>query len=155
MFVGSTELTLDAKGRLILPTHHRGALADGAYLSMQDDCLGILPAALFEEKALHLQALVESQDITMAAFRNFTGNAVSTTPDSQGRIRITPELREQANLIKPVILAGALDHLEVWNPERYLEESKAGAPVLARAITDGRIIVSPSSSTKGAGEANP
>ena len=50
-----------------------------------------------------------------------TANAVEVTPDSQGRILIPARLRETAELEGQALLVGALDKIEVWNPELFEE----------------------------------
>jgi DNA-binding transcriptional regulator/RsmH inhibitor MraZ len=40
--------------------------------------------------------------------------------DSQGRVSLPPRLREAAGMEGGVDVLGQLDHLEVWNHERFL-----------------------------------
>lgn len=155
IFVGNTELTLDTKGRLILPTKYRDALSDGVVVTLRDQCLAIMPVDVFATQADHLHSQVAAGELSMDAFRSFTGDAESLVPDSQGRIRLSPELRGKANLDRTVTLSGALQHLEVWRRESYEEVTERGRPEMARAIGDGRSEVPFASTKKGDGEANP
>ena len=51
--------------------------------------------------------------------REITANAVEVFPDKQGRILIPSWLQEAALLKGPVLLNGALDRVEVWNPDEF------------------------------------
>ena len=46
--------------------------------------------------------------------------------DKQGRILLPATLREFAGLEKDVLLAGMLDHIEIWNEERWKENADFG-----------------------------
>lgn len=57
-----------------------------------------------------------------AYVRQVTSRAVEVELDSAGRIRIPPLLRKQAGLDRAVVFIGALDRVELWNPERFEEQ---------------------------------
>lgn len=54
--------------------------------------------------------------------RQVTSRAVDVEPDAAGRIRIPPLFRKQAGLDGAVVFIGALDRIELWNPERFEEQ---------------------------------
>ena len=54
-------------------------------------------------------------------------NAVEVTPDGQGRILIPARLKEAAGLEGQVLLVGAIDKVEIWNPKRFEAEVSAGS----------------------------
>ncbi|NIR38680.1 MAG: division/cell wall cluster transcriptional repressor MraZ [Actinobacteria bacterium] len=136
-FLGTFEHTLDGKGRLILPSAFRPKLAEGAVITSLDHCLAILPADEFERMADRLEAEVAEGDVDVNALRSFASQADEVVPDSQGRVRLLPHLREMAGLDRSVIVTGALRRVEVWNPDRWAEVSPAGAERLADAIERG------------------
>ena len=43
--------------------------------------------------------------------------------DRQGRILLPVTLREFAGIDKDVLLAGMLDHIEIWNEDRWKENA--------------------------------
>jgi MraZ protein len=46
-------------------------------------------------------------------------SAVECAPDSQGRILIPARLKEAAQLDTQIMLVGAIDKIEIWNPNLF------------------------------------
>ena len=46
-------------------------------------------------------------------------NAVEVSPDAQGRILIPSKLQEAARLSGQVLMVGAIDKVELWNPTDF------------------------------------
>jgi len=136
-FVGTHEHTLDAKGRLILPSAFRSKLADGAFITPLDHCLAILPADEFDRMADRLEQQVAAGQVSANAVRHFASQADEVTPDSQGRVRVLPHLRELGGLDREVIVTGAIRRIELWSPERFASVGDEGAESLASAIEAG------------------
>jgi MraZ protein len=51
--------------------------------------------------------------------RDVTSRATDVEPDKQGRILIPGWLKEKAKLEGSVLLVGAMDRIEIWNPELF------------------------------------
>jgi MraZ protein len=127
MFQGATLLSLDAKGRMSVPTRHRDALLaqGGGRLTLTkhpEGCLLIFPQPewlLFREKVAALPMNAQWWK------RVFLGNAQDAELDSGGRILIAPELREEAALVKEVRLVGMGTHFELWDAATYRERQQA------------------------------
>lgn len=128
MFQGASSLTLDAKGRLSVPTRHRDALggAAGGQLTITrhpDGCLMVFPRAEWEEFRERVAALPMSAQWWK---RIFLGNAMDVDMDGTGRVLISPELRQGAGLTRETVLLGMGKHLELWDKATYDEqEAKA------------------------------
>ncbi|MBS9781169.1 MAG: division/cell wall cluster transcriptional repressor MraZ [Gammaproteobacteria bacterium] len=117
MFRGATNLSIDSKGRMTVPSKHRDALTK----------LVIAPNPMPDEKCLVVYPLDEwelveknivNQPNTKAIRRLkriFIGEAVEYVVDGQGRVLITPELREYAELDKKITLVGQGNKLEIWS----------------------------------------
>ena len=125
-FVGNFEHTLDAKGRLILPSAFRPKLAEGAFITPLDHCLAILPAEEFDRMADRLEEQVAAGAVDVNALRHFASQADEVTPDSQGRVRLLPHLRELGGLDRNVIVTGALRRIVLWDPQRWNDLGTAG-----------------------------
>ena len=138
LFVGVHEHTLDGKGRLILPAGFRSHLADGAYITSLDSCVGILPTDEFAETAEDLRSEVSKERVDLNALRSFAAQADFVVPDGQGRMRILPHLRAAAGLERKVIVTGMIRRIEIWNPDRWADVQSVGTERLAEAITHGR-----------------
>jgi MraZ protein len=121
MFQGSSALTLDAKGRVSIPTRHRDALIsdEQGRLTLTrhpDGCLLVYPRSVWEERRKEIAAF------TMAARplqRLLLGNAQDVDMDGSGRILVAPELRSAIGLTREVMLLGMGSHFELWDSAEW------------------------------------
>ena len=128
-FRGSSYHTIDAKGRLIIPARFRDVIRegghDGVMISRMDGCLvGFNHGqwARIEERILSLAEKSES----MRRFRRvFIGGAFECIWDKQDRILVPPMLRQYAKLEKEIVLAGVIDHFEIWSRDLWESENLA------------------------------
>ena len=117
---GKWKPKLDDKFRLTLPAQYRAELASGVtVVCAQENCLAVYVIAVLEEILKPINAapstLVEVRDYQ----RWMQYSAVDTIPDKQGRIILTFDQRKWAELEREVVIIGAGDRLEVWNPDRW------------------------------------
>ncbi|MDH4147662.1 MAG: division/cell wall cluster transcriptional repressor MraZ [Acidimicrobiia bacterium] len=136
MFVGTFEHSLDDKGRVVLPTAFRAHLADGAFLSQYDGCLALWAPDAFAGFVARLQDKVREGEASPNAIRVLTAATSEVKPDSQGRVTVPPRLRTFAGLEQEVVLTGALDHIEFWNPQRWAAISDQGDASLTDAVAN-------------------
>ena len=124
MFMGEYSHTIDAKGRLIIPSKFREQLGEEFVLTKGlDGCLSIYPNdewADFEEK---LRALPLTNKNARTFSRFFVAGATSCELDKQGRILVPATLREFAGLEKDVVLTGNINRIEIWSKEKWNENS--------------------------------
>jgi len=128
-FVATFPLRFDEKWRFFLPTKWRDDLADGFYLVQgHEDCVAIYSQSGFEK----LAALVQSESTTfedVRAYQRMLGaDASEAKADGQGRVIVPPALREYASLDRDIIVTGAIDHGEIWNPQRWEQYRTAQLP---------------------------
>lgn len=124
MFVGEYNHSLDAKGRLIIPSKFREALGDIFMVTKGlDGCLFIYDMEEWKVLEAKLQAL----PLTNANARKFTrfmlGGAIECEVDKQGRILLPLNLREFAHLNKDAVLVGVGGRIEIWDKETWLATS--------------------------------
>ncbi len=117
MFRSSSFHTIDAKGRIIIPSRFRNILKSdkiyGVMVSNKDDCLY---AYTFSEWEKVENKILSTKTNAMADFRRFfLGNSCECMCDRQDRILIPKSLREYANLAKDIVLVGNLDRFEIWD----------------------------------------
>jgi MraZ protein len=125
MFRGSAPTKIDDKGRLKVPTDFRRFIEDryGMDLfvtSILGDSALLYPLPVWEEVEARLQAM-PSTDRTKSRFLervSYYGQQVSL--DGQGRILIPQILRESAGMNGDVVVSAQLDHLVVWNHDRFV-----------------------------------
>jgi MraZ protein len=137
VFVGTFEHSLDDKGRVVLPTAFRSRLAEGGYLTPYQNCLALWTPGEFEDFVERLRDKLRNQETGPNALRALTANAADIKPDGQGRIAIPPRLRATAGLDGgPIVLTGSLDHIELWNADRWNAISSEGEASLADAVAN-------------------
>lgn len=127
-FRGVTSLSLDAKGRLLIPAKHRDALMPGgdARLVLTADpsrCLLLYPRAAWEPIQARLMGLSSFDAKIRGLQRLLVGHADDVEVDAAGRILVPPELRRYANLDKRVVLVGQGNKFELWDEQAWQVET--------------------------------
>lgn len=140
MFMGEYNHTVDAKGRLIIPSKFREALGDKFVVTKGlDGCLFVYDNAewnAFEEK---LKAMPISKKDNRMFVRHFLAGAAEVEVDKQGRILIPGKLREFADITKDVVLIGAAGHIEIWSEQRWTsmeEDEEESMETIAERMAD-------------------
>ncbi|HET7067033.1 MAG TPA: division/cell wall cluster transcriptional repressor MraZ [Nocardioides sp.] len=119
MFVGSYTPKLDEKNRLFLPAKFRDQLAEGLVVTKgQDFCLNVFPRADFAGMTNRIQEAPLTVRQAREYGRFLAMRAAEDKPDKQGRITIPPLLKEYAGLDREVVVIGALNRVEIWDPDR-------------------------------------
>ena len=120
MFMGEYNHTIDAKGRLIVPSKFREALGDTFVVTKGlDGCLFVYDNEewqAFEEK---LRSLPITNKEARQFARFFLAGAAEVEGDKQGRILVPNILREFAQISKDVVLIGVASRIEIWSKERF------------------------------------
>ena len=120
MFMGEYNHTIDAKGRLIIPSKFRDKLGDEFVVTKGlDGCLFVYDNAewsAFEEK---LKLLPLTNKDARQFVRFFLAGATLAEVDKQGRILVPSTLREFAALEKEVVLVGVASRVEIWSKARW------------------------------------
>jgi MraZ protein len=124
VFQGATELNLDAKGRLTVPTGHREELAAQAegrlvITAHPHRCLLVYPRPAWEPIRAQIMSYSSLERQTSMVQRLLVGFAKDVEMDASGRLLITPELRRFASLEKQVMLVGQGSHFELWSLEAW------------------------------------
>lgn len=125
MFLGVTNLNLDAKGRLQVPAKHRERLRDSSgsrlvvTINPREHCLWLYPENEWREIERKVAKLPTLKGPNLLMQRLLLGHALETDMDSQGRILLSAELREYAGLEKRVSMVGEGHKFELWNEEQW------------------------------------
>ena len=122
MFMGEYNHTVDAKGRLIVPSKFREQLGDEFVVTKGlDGCLFVYP----NEEWHNIEEKFRNVPLTTKDARKFSrfffAGAATCEVDKQGRILIPPVLREFADLQKDVVSVGVLNRIEIWSKDRWLD----------------------------------
>jgi MraZ protein len=147
MFRGVNTVSLDGKGRIVVPARHRDvlvAIASGRIVVTADpsECLLLYPLSEWEPIEKKLAGLSDFNPQTRSIKQLMIGYAQDMDMDSAGRILLPPMLRDFAGLDKNVVLAGQVSRLEIWNEERWnariasaLKFSENGLPPELEGLT--------------------
>ncbi len=130
MLRGATKVTLDAKGRLAIPTRYREritASCDGQLVATvdKDYCLLIYPFPDWEEIEMKLVALPSLNKQARRLQRLMVGYATEIDIDGHGRILLPRELREFAGLGRQAILLGQGNKFELWDEDSWNKKRDA------------------------------
>lgn len=120
MFIGEYQHTIDAKGRLIVPSKLRDQLGDVFVVTKGlDECLFVYPPAEWEIFEKKLKALPLTNKNARKFTRFFLAGARECDVDKQGRILVAANLREYASIQKEVVLIGVSNRIEIWSKENW------------------------------------
>src|SRR5580698_8981908 len=126
MFRGANKLTLDVKGRMVMPTRYRDRLQElcGGKLVVtvdRDQCLLIYPLNDWEEIERKLMRLPTLNTQARRLQRLMVGHATDLELDGHGRLLLPQELREFARLGRTAMLIGQGNRFELWDESRWVE----------------------------------
>jgi MraZ protein len=126
MFRGATKVTLDDKGRMVMPTRYREAIAQRAQSKVvvtvdRDQCLLIYPQPDWEQVEQKLMSLPSLHAQSRRLQRLMVGHATDLELDGHGRFLVPPELRQFAGLGRHGMLIGQGNRFELWDETRWNE----------------------------------
>ena len=134
MFQGATQVNLDAKGRMAVPTKVRDPLTSGGTVRLvltahPDGCLLLYPQPAWEPIRARVMAFPSLDRQFSVWKRLLVGFAEDVELDTAGRLLISPELRDFAKITRPVMFVGQGSHFEIWDLETWnaqLESLRSG-----------------------------
>lgn len=114
-------LTLDAKGRLTVPSRWRDVLVstvEGQMVVAKNPsrCLTLYPRPVWDAFEAELARLPMKDE---GWRRLYIGSATEVEIDSASRVLVPPELRAWAGLEREVMFMGVGDKFELWDKARY------------------------------------
>jgi MraZ protein len=140
VLIGEYQHLIDEKGRVTVPARLREALGDNFILARGlESCLFMFPLAEWENIQDKLKRLSLTKSDARAFTRFLFSGAQEAQVDRQGRVLITPNLREYAHLDKEVVLIGVSTRAEIWAKsewERYKEQADTSFEEVAEKLAD-------------------
>lgn len=115
---------VDAKGRLSVPSKFRDALGTTVVIAQGPErCLRLYSLEKWEAFVAGLEEQIDTSTVDgRQMFRKLTAKSSVCDIDSQGRIIVTPSLRDYAGITKEVAVIGNGGKAEVWDRARYEAE---------------------------------
>jgi MraZ protein len=121
-FVGRYEHSLDTKGRVILPAKFRADFERGGYVTEnREGCLALWTPGEFDRQMQAMQEQASAGRTERNRARMWAASSHEVEIDRQGRMAIPAHLREFASLDGEVLVCGAIDRVELWNPAVWRE----------------------------------
>jgi MraZ protein len=121
IFIGEHELSIDEKGRLLVPAEIRRSIdpdRDGGafYLVVgQNRKPWLWPQRTYEEIVSQRENDLTPDEDMLAFDQLYFAMASRVEPDKQGRILVPDKILRRTGTSKEVTLLGVRDHLELWN----------------------------------------
>ncbi|MDQ6839347.1 MAG: hypothetical protein M3137_13730 [Actinomycetota bacterium] len=116
---------MDLKGRVILPARFRSEFDTSAYITQHlEGCLALWTPTEFEKRTADMLARQERSAEDRNNVRIWAGTSAAVEIDRQGRVAVPRPLQDFAGLDRAVLVMGALDRIELWNPALWEVEVK-------------------------------
>lgn len=135
-FMGKHVHSLDPKKRLTIPSVWRDVVGESKSLYLMPGidrpCLMLLPPAVMGQLMQRMEGMHLSDPEEMELMLTVASESDHLSFDVQGRVRVNDEHLAYAGLEGEVVLAGAFNRIELWNPEAWAAR-KQTASGLARA----------------------
>ena len=126
MLIGEFEHSLDAKGRLIMPSKLRDDLGEKFIVTKGlDGCLFGFSIEEWKNFEAKLRSLPISNKDARAFTRFFFAGAMDCEIDKQGRFLVSSNLRNFANFKKDVVIIGMNSRIEIWSKDRWNGEDNS------------------------------
>ena len=131
MFRGLSSITIDTKGRIAMPRRYRDSLlADSSTqwvltIDTESRCLLLYLSPEWEQIEQKLLALPSFDPSTRRIQRLLIGHATDVEMDKQGRMLVSPVLRDYAGLDGPAMLVGQGNKFELWSEAQWVLNREA------------------------------
>ena len=140
-FTGEFSYTVDAKGRVNIPSKFRKVLSvdnEDTFVITRgmDPCVWVYPIVIWQNIENDLKKLSSLSAINRTFVRNSVRYATPLTYDGQGRIQLTTNLINYADLDKKTLIIGMVNKIEIWNPDRLKEIDKKNMKIDSTAYDD-------------------
>ena len=118
-FHGAAVITLDAKGRIAIPTRHRDALLDSGrtlvLTAHPDGCVLIYPEDAWEPVRARVEGFPSFHPQASWWKRLLLGFEEHVAPDGAGRVLLPAALRLHAKLEREAMMVGQGRYFELWD----------------------------------------
>ncbi|MFQ5691058.1 MAG: division/cell wall cluster transcriptional repressor MraZ [Gemmatimonadota bacterium] len=136
-FLGNYRHQFDAKGRISLPAPFRRGREEEPFvlIHIHSDNLSLYPEEHWQPVEQELRDMARRQAEFRTQILALTSQAHEVRLDKQGRILVPDRLRQAVGLGSEAVIAGALNRIEIWSPERFDEAVKGRSPEFQHLVT--------------------
>lgn len=119
-FTGQYDFVIDSKNRINIPSIFRKQLDESdrnrfVITRGIDSCIWIYPLGEWEKIEKELSQLSSLSKVNRTFLRNHLRHAKIVCSDDQGRLILTKNLIEYANILKNITIIGVLNKIEIWD----------------------------------------
>lgn len=131
MFRGINTINLDAKGRMAMPARYREQLLESCSgqlvvtIDTNHKCLLLYPMPEWEHIERQIESLSSFDPMSQRVKHLLIGHANDLELDGSGRILLSQELRQYAELEKHVCLIGQGKKLEIWDQDSWNKQRES------------------------------
>jgi MraZ protein len=144
-FKGQASYSVDGKGRVAIPAKMRAVLAPeakGTFTMTRgfERCIFLYPLDEWERMEAEIAGLNMYSRQSRDFVRSILMWADEVTLDAQGRVPLTRQLMDYAGIGDKALIIGALDHVEIWNPDAFrthMDEQSGDYEALAERVMGG------------------
>jgi MraZ protein len=139
MLIGKYYHHLETNGRLSLPKEFRQISQTWVLTRGLDGCLFLLQEGDFQKELEKIAERSLTKKANRDLVRLMTNEAKIVTTDEQGRVNLPDYLIRFAHLVKHTVIVGSLNHLEIWDQERYhnyIDGLENQAEAIAESVVD-------------------
>ena len=127
VFQGAAQISLDAKGRMTVPTRTRDPLTQGGTVKLvltahPDGCLLLFPSPAWEPIRARVMSFPSLDRQFSVWKRLLVGFAQDVEIDGAGRLLLPPEMRDFAHIARQVMFVGQGSHYEIWDLEQWKQQ---------------------------------
>lgn len=141
-FLGEYDVPVDEKGRIFLPAEIRRKLPPQAEDTLVvvrglDGCLTAYPQHSWAEIALKMTRLPQTDPKVRVYIRGMLSQAAEVKLDRQGRANLPRKLLERVGIGDRMVVIGALDKIEFWNPEawsQFMQQADSALEEVAESL---------------------
>ena len=125
MLMGQYNQKVDTPGRAIVPAKFREELGEKFVITKGlDQCIFGFTESEWNILAEKIGSLSLTDKNVRKFVRFFLAGAATLETDKQGRVLIPAELRAYASLEKDIVWVGAGKRIEIWNPDKWAENTE-------------------------------
>jgi len=118
--IGRHTVSLDDKGRLVLPAAHRERYSGGTVLFFRGDHIAVFEPTEWDAFVEQLRARRVAGQLSRERFNHLTMSAADPKPDSAGRVLVPAWMRDELGVDREAIVGGAHEYLAIY-PKDYVE----------------------------------
>lgn len=128
MFFGSYQHTLDAKGRMMIPSKLREQLGSKVFIMRgYEHCISIYKEEDFLNRMKEVQKLAYNKEDPRRVVRVEARSVVEIDIDEVGRILLPKKTLDEYHIGRKIMIVGVIDHFEIWDLdawELYISEAE-------------------------------